>query len=470
MKFLSHVLLGFNQFKQAVLHKVSNATQDTKITHEGQIGYNTDDHMVLYHDGSGVRRLATMQDLNALITNATLPPTAFDASTETALPSERRRYIVSADGIVNGVSLQANDVLMPATETPTNDPADWIVIQGNLDKADFTEVVAGTDNVKYLTSAGLKHFRDNVLSADYVDMAGDGIGWDVGNKRFFVDVASDGGLMLDNSDGTGKAKIKLEKETAWSSLDIDYKVAGATINVVESLGGTQTWNYKDHRYVNASGVVVAGGTNPAFAGFKRELIYSEREGSYLFLQNIPSAGTSIGDTIAIASSTPDAVNSSVFDLGFTTLIAGTYFKGTSSTESGSQALYFNISNPVQTQADKFLQITADGLTAVTSSLNSPAPNTVVSATDIKAYVDLKAQSATPRIAFNTVSTTADTWLDVVHGFDLGAGAESNVFTQLFHDGKPVYAEMEVVDKDTIRVRTTADYTDLKVNLLTAPSA
>jgi len=472
MKFLSHLFLGLNQLKQAVLHKVSNATQDTEITNEGQIGYNTDEHMVLYHDGSGVRRLATMQDLNALITNATLPPAAFDASTETALPSERRRYIVSADGIVNGVSLQANDVLMPATETPTDNPADWIVIQGNLDKATLAEIAAGVDDIKYLTPAGLKHFRDNVLSADYVNMAGDGIGWDVANGQFFVDLPANSGLGFD---ANGKLLLKLD-DVFSGDATITYAFSNSSGS--SAMTGGSSLAYIDHRYVDASGVVKAGGAKPYLCSGSSainadHLIYSERDNSYLLIPNdrlnyLPFNSFDIGWTVPATGSLSSFTR--VYHLGISTLETGIYQSTTLNTPGGTYPLHITIGSYNENAPSDLLEIGDAGLKVKTSRLNNPIANTIATATDTKAYVDLKVQSATSRIAFSTVSTTANTWTDVVHGFNLGAGAESNVFIQLFHQGTPVFAEMEVVDKDTVRVRTTADYTDLKVNLLTAPSA
>lgn len=43
--------------------------------------------------------------------------------------------------------------------------ASWFVLQGNLDKASSAEVIAGTDNSKYVTSEGVKAYVDNSLAA-----------------------------------------------------------------------------------------------------------------------------------------------------------------------------------------------------------------------------------------------------------------------------------------------------------------
>lgn len=93
-------------------------------------------------------------NITATIDKAT-PKGVIDASTNPQYPAGELGdyYYVSVAGTVGGDEVQLGDKIQCIADTAANQNANWVIFQGNLDKATTAEAQAGTDDDKYLTSA-----------------------------------------------------------------------------------------------------------------------------------------------------------------------------------------------------------------------------------------------------------------------------------------------------------------------------
>lgn len=130
-------------------------------------------------------------------------------------------YYVSVAGLIggaSGVSAQYGDKIQCVTDSASGDHATvgsgWYIFQGNLDKATSAEVIAGTDDDKYVTSAGVKSGFDSwVPGIDHNSLtnynANEHIDWTNATQALSTSGSITSGNELNVVGGTNGAAIGL---------------------------------------------------------------------------------------------------------------------------------------------------------------------------------------------------------------------------------------------------------------------
>ena len=129
--FLVDLDLNQNQLLNAVLQVLG--VDPSAI--EGQVWYNSGDERITYRDNTGVRKVATLEDVEGLLDFKG----GYDANTNTpdlVTPApgavlKGDAYVVTVGGIFFGEEVSPGDFLFAKVDDPAA-LADWVVVERNL--------------------------------------------------------------------------------------------------------------------------------------------------------------------------------------------------------------------------------------------------------------------------------------------------------------------------------------------------